>query len=182
MNKAPQPPLEYFASASPTTLEGLELARLNQIACLRAEIQEALEELVAAEVDARLARRLSTHHALHNVLLLCPAELDAHQAHRPSTPRAPHNPARLCPAEANAPQAHRLSTPRAPHSVRLFCPAELNARQAHRLSTHRARHSVRIFCPADPASTLPQAPRSFQLVSFSPIKLPHPPFPVAHAA
>src|SRR5580704_13887872 len=74
MNKAPQPPLEYLASASRASLEGLELARLNHIACLRAEIQQALEELVAAEVDARLAHRLATHRDLHNVLLLCPSD------------------------------------------------------------------------------------------------------------
>jgi hypothetical protein len=59
MHKAPQVPIEYFATASQSTLESLELARLNHIAYLRAEIHPALEEWLAAEVDAHLAHRLA---------------------------------------------------------------------------------------------------------------------------
>jgi hypothetical protein len=72
MRTAPQPPIEYLASASHTSLEAFELARLNQIARLRTEILQILEELVSAEVEARLAHRLSAHPSLNNVLLLAP--------------------------------------------------------------------------------------------------------------
>jgi hypothetical protein len=76
MPKATQPPFEYLASASQTCLEGFEIARLNQVACVRNEIQKALEDWVAAEADARLARwfidRHSTQSATPN-----PIEVDA---------------------------------------------------------------------------------------------------------
>lgn len=83
MRNAPQPPIEYLASASQTSLEAFELARLNQVARLRTEILQTLEELVAAEVEARLAQRLSTHPSLHDVLLLSPPAPPRH----PSRPR-----------------------------------------------------------------------------------------------
>jgi hypothetical protein len=110
MNKAPQPPLEYLASASRASLEGLELARLNHIACLRAEIQQALEELVAAEVDARLAHRLATHRDLHNVLLLCPSDpttAPAPELAPSSRPLHPHAP---CSTSAPPPKIRRHTT------------------------------------------------------------------------
>jgi hypothetical protein len=109
MNKAPQPPLEYLASASHTSLEGLELARLNHIACLRAEIQQALEELVAAEVDARLAHRLSTHHSLHNVLLLCPSDPTPASAPASVPPPPPRTFLHLGPTSRNPPPPPTLN-------------------------------------------------------------------------
>ncbi len=66
MPKATQPPFEYLASASQTCLEGFEIARLNQVACVRNEIQKALEDWVAAEADARLARWFIDRHSLQS--------------------------------------------------------------------------------------------------------------------
>jgi hypothetical protein len=70
MTKSPVPPIEYFASASQTSLEAFELARLDQIAALRAEIHQALEAWGLAEVDARLSRRLHTLNLLPPVQYL----------------------------------------------------------------------------------------------------------------
>jgi hypothetical protein len=114
MTKSPQSPMEYLATASETSLEAFELSRLNRIACLRSEIQQVLEELVPAEVDARMAYRLSTSHALHNVLLLCP------MPHSPTLPPPPArrllSPPRLT-AAPTAPSAITAITPTPSHSL-----------------------------------------------------------------
>jgi hypothetical protein len=60
--RSPQPPLEYLAKCSQSSLEGFQLARLDQIAKLRDEIAEIQEEWVQAEVAARLARLLLEGH------------------------------------------------------------------------------------------------------------------------
>jgi hypothetical protein len=124
MKTAPQPQLEYFASASQTSLEAFELARLNHIARLRTEILQTLEQLVAAEVEARLAQRLTTHPALHNVLLLAPPG--------PSTP--PHS---NCLALPRARHLKLLARHRAPSTDPQLAPhrPELKA-FASALSTH----------------------------------------------
>lgn len=54
--KATQPPLEYLLTSSETCLEGFELARQNQIANVRKEIQDAINDWVVAETDARISR------------------------------------------------------------------------------------------------------------------------------
>jgi hypothetical protein len=51
-----QPPLEYLATASQSCLESFELARLNQISNLRKEYTQAFEQLIEAEIAARIAR------------------------------------------------------------------------------------------------------------------------------
>jgi hypothetical protein len=56
--RSPQPSLALMTSFSDTSLEGFELARLDEIAQLRREVQEIHEEWVEAEVAARLARLL----------------------------------------------------------------------------------------------------------------------------
>lgn len=54
--KAPQPPLQYLLTSSETCLEGFENARHNQIANVRKEIHQAIDDLVSAESDARISR------------------------------------------------------------------------------------------------------------------------------
>jgi hypothetical protein len=49
-------PLEYMVTCSKSTLESLELGRLNQVSNLRKELRQVLEEWIDCEVDARLAR------------------------------------------------------------------------------------------------------------------------------
>lgn len=51
-----KPPVDYLACASEISLESFELARLNQIANLRKELREVMEEWIEAEVEARIAR------------------------------------------------------------------------------------------------------------------------------
>ncbi len=53
-----KPPLKYLADCSEASLESFELSRLNQIANLRKELREVLDEWVEAEVQVRLARRI----------------------------------------------------------------------------------------------------------------------------
>ena len=53
-----QPPLEYLMTCSQSSLEGFELARLDQVAHLRVEIRNLHEQWIEAEVAARLARFL----------------------------------------------------------------------------------------------------------------------------
>jgi len=55
---APRPPMEYLAKCSQESLEGIELARLAVAANRRKELQQLVDEWVAAEVDARFARVL----------------------------------------------------------------------------------------------------------------------------
>jgi hypothetical protein len=56
--RSPQPPLEYLITCSQSSLEGFELARLDQISQLRRKIGEIQNEWVEAEVAARFARLL----------------------------------------------------------------------------------------------------------------------------
>jgi hypothetical protein len=49
-------PLEYLVTSSENCLEGFELARLNQISNLRKEFSQVFDDLVEAEIGARLAR------------------------------------------------------------------------------------------------------------------------------
>lgn len=53
-----EPPLEYLMACSQSSLEGFELARLDQVAHLRVEIRNLYEQWIEAEVAARLARFL----------------------------------------------------------------------------------------------------------------------------
>jgi hypothetical protein len=56
--RSPQPSLALMTSFSDSSLEGFELARLDEIAQLRREMQEIHQEWIEAEVAARLARLL----------------------------------------------------------------------------------------------------------------------------
>lgn len=49
-------PFDYLAGCSKPGLESFELSRLNQVANLRKELREVVEEWIEAEVQARLAR------------------------------------------------------------------------------------------------------------------------------
>jgi hypothetical protein len=51
-----QPPLEYLVTSSQSAVESFELARLNRISNLRKEIRQIVDEWIAAETDARIAR------------------------------------------------------------------------------------------------------------------------------
>lgn len=51
-----QLPLEYLATSSANCLEGFELARRNEISNLRKEFLQVFDELVEAEIAARIAR------------------------------------------------------------------------------------------------------------------------------
>ena len=51
-------PLEYLLTSSQSGLEGFELGRLNQIANLRKELRDLVDEWVQAEIEAELARWL----------------------------------------------------------------------------------------------------------------------------
>jgi hypothetical protein len=55
MGLAPLPP-GYILSSSDTTLESLELSRLNAVSNLRKELHQVVEEWIEAEVQARVAR------------------------------------------------------------------------------------------------------------------------------
>lgn len=60
--RSSQPPLEYLMTCSQSSLEGFELARLDEIAHLRAELRDLHEEWIEAEIAARLARMLLEGH------------------------------------------------------------------------------------------------------------------------
>jgi hypothetical protein len=51
-----QLPLDYLVTSSENCLEGFELARLSQISILRRQFSEVFDELVEAEIAARVAR------------------------------------------------------------------------------------------------------------------------------
>ncbi len=74
--RSPQPSLALLATFSENSLEGFELARLDEIAQLRREVQEIHEEWIEAEVAARLARLLleggRAHHAAEAESLALP--------------------------------------------------------------------------------------------------------------
>jgi hypothetical protein len=51
-----QPPLEYLVTSSQTAVESFELSRLNRVSNLRKEIRQIVDEWIAAETEARIAR------------------------------------------------------------------------------------------------------------------------------
>jgi hypothetical protein len=51
-----QPPLEYLVTSSQTAVESFELSRLNRVSNLRKEIRQIVDEWIAAESEARIAR------------------------------------------------------------------------------------------------------------------------------
>lgn len=53
-----KPVFDYLQSCSQPSLESFELSRLSQVAKLRKELREVVEEWIEAEVQARLARWL----------------------------------------------------------------------------------------------------------------------------
>lgn len=53
--KTTEPMLEYLASCSKTSLQSFRLARLNDRAILREQIIELMDELVEADIQARIA-------------------------------------------------------------------------------------------------------------------------------
>jgi hypothetical protein len=56
MTMAAQPSFEYLLSASTTSLESLQLSRLDQIAALKSQIDDAVAAWATAELDVRLTR------------------------------------------------------------------------------------------------------------------------------
>ena len=60
--RATQPSVDYLANCSKSTLESLELSRLNAAANLRKQFHQMLSELIEHEVDARLARAILDWH------------------------------------------------------------------------------------------------------------------------
>lgn len=50
------PPMEYLSASSNISLESFELSRLNTAANLRKEIRQIVDNLVQAEIEARVAR------------------------------------------------------------------------------------------------------------------------------
>jgi hypothetical protein len=56
--RATRPPVDYLASCSKSSLESLELSRLNVAANLRKQFHQILNDLIESEVDARLARTI----------------------------------------------------------------------------------------------------------------------------
>jgi hypothetical protein len=60
--RSSQPPLEYLMTCSQSALEGFELARLDEVSRLRAELRSLHEEWIEAEIAARLARLLLDGH------------------------------------------------------------------------------------------------------------------------
>lgn len=55
------PPLDYLLSCSQSSLESLELSRLNLAANLRKQARQILEQCIQSEVDARMARWILEH-------------------------------------------------------------------------------------------------------------------------
>lgn len=53
--KTTEPMLEYLASCSKTSLQSFQLARLNDRAILREQIIQLMDELVEADIQARIA-------------------------------------------------------------------------------------------------------------------------------
>src|SRR6266849_2996792 len=54
----PRPVVTFLMGCSKSSLESFELARLNQIANLRKELRDLVDNWVNAEVEARLARMI----------------------------------------------------------------------------------------------------------------------------
>lgn len=55
------PPLDYLLSCSQSSLESLELSRLNLAANLRKQARQILEKCIQSEVEARMARWILEH-------------------------------------------------------------------------------------------------------------------------
>lgn len=55
------PPLDYLLSCSQSSLESLELSRLNLAANLRKQARQILEQCIQSEVEARMARWILEH-------------------------------------------------------------------------------------------------------------------------
>jgi hypothetical protein len=73
MTKAAQPSFEYLLSASTTSLESLQLSRMDQIAALKSQIRDSIEAWATAELDVRLTRliletRVPASEAQHRAL------------------------------------------------------------------------------------------------------------------
>ena len=49
-------PLEYLVTSSQSAVESFELSRLNRVSNLRKEIRQVVDEWIAAEAEARIAR------------------------------------------------------------------------------------------------------------------------------
>ena len=49
-------PLEYLVTSSQSSVESFELSRLNRVSNLRKEIRQIVDEWIAAEAEARIAR------------------------------------------------------------------------------------------------------------------------------
>ena len=89
--RATRPPVDYLANCSKSSLESLELSRLNVAANLRKQFHQVLSDLIENEVDARLARaildwrrgQLSADNNLEVPLVAC---LEASAASRLPTP------------------------------------------------------------------------------------------------
>lgn len=59
--KTTKPMLEYLATCSKISLESFELARLNDRANLRKRIIELMDDLVEADIQARIAEWMLVH-------------------------------------------------------------------------------------------------------------------------
>lgn len=68
MGLAPLPP-GYILSSSDTTLESLELSRLNAVSNLRKELHQVVEEWIEAEVQARVARLMRHSASIEHLAL-----------------------------------------------------------------------------------------------------------------
>ena len=81
MTQAAQPSFEYLLSASTTSLESLQLSRLDQIADLKSQINDAIEAWATAELDVRVARLiLETRATLSEPVRCIPSAETEHPA------------------------------------------------------------------------------------------------------
>lgn len=80
-----QLPLEYLVTSSKHCLEGFELARLNQISNLRKEFSQVYDELIEAEIAARMARWILNGRRTQDD----GASVDQIVSARPSSPEVP---------------------------------------------------------------------------------------------
>lgn len=148
--RSPQPSLEYLATCSQSSLEGFELARLDEISQLRREIQEVHEEWVEAEVAARLARLL-----IEGRRADLPAAAEAESLAPADSLRAsPGIPQRTLPS----PALHATSTNGVPP---LLARKDRNQRACCSLAANRpavADLAFEALAVPDPAGRLPSAP------------------------
>ena len=135
MTMAAQPSFEYLLSASSTSLESLQLSRLDQIAALKSQIHDAVEAWATAELDVRLTRliletRLAVSEPQHRILAqlhslgptrCSPTQPNAHTLTDSCESDVINVPASLPPIDAHAPFVHArrrpsVSPPTAAHS------------------------------------------------------------------